>query len=187
MNYCPKIEKSLGQILLIFLLKILSYWPSKSGKRRVQTNISKATLSAVQVLGRTARAGPVVNAETTLQAVQQGKFSKCFATRLALHRCVLQELWPTEEIHGQHNGEATGRVLLQRNGVANQIIHNSTSSLMRCAALRSGPGVYLHWTQQDFTAEKLKLEHYVSHCSMPSTSRSACPLPLPIPSPAPVH
>ena len=155
MNYCPKIEKSLGQILLIFLLKILSYWPSKSGKRRVQTNISKATLSAVQVRGRTARAGPVVNAETTLQ---QGKFSKCFATRLALHRCVLQELWPTEEIHGQHNGEATGRVLLQRNGVADQIIHNSTSSLLRSAALRSGPGVYLHWTQQDFTAEKLKLE-----------------------------
>ena len=39
------------------------------------------------------------------------------------------------------------------------------------------------FTQQDFTAEKLKLEHDVSHCSMPSRNAS----PFPLPSPAPVH
>ena len=122
-------------------------------------------ITLVQPRGRTARAALVVNAETTLAAKQFFEMFLLLAWRfIAVSSTRLQELswlWQTEEIHGQHNGEAIGLVLLQRNGVANQIIHNSTSSPLRYTALRR-PAVYL------------RLHNRTLHAHMSTRARCRC-------------
>ena len=121
------------------------------------------------------------------QHQQQSNFLKCFcyspgASSLCPPGVIMvmadrRNTWPA-----QRRSHWTCSLATKRSGESkfnNSQLHVVTTALHGS----SQTSRIFTFTQQDFTAEKLKLEHDVSHCSMPSRNAS----PFPLPSPAPVH